>query len=101
MPDLSAHPECEVGAPVFERIAEDSADVVVLNFDPVEPDRRVLRASSSGPASSRKLEEEGAVPLPQDLSPAGLLDSFERELADRLEHPEALLRVADEALLDE
>ena len=85
---------------MLECVRKDGAEVVVLPVDPVVPDRRAP-GQQLGARQLRKLEEEGAVPLPQDLSPAGLLDSLERELADRLQHPEALLRVADEALLDE
>ncbi len=100
MPDLSADQQCDVGASVFERIAEYGADVVVLRFDPVVPDRRAP-GQQLGTCQLCKLEELGAVPLPQNIGAAGLLESLDRELADRLEHPEALLRVADEALVDE
>ena len=100
MPDRGADPKRDVGASVLECVPKDGAEVVVLRFDPVVPDRRAP-GQQLGACQLRKLEEEGAVPLPQDLSPAGLFDSLECELADRLQHPEALLCVADEALLDE
>ena len=100
MPDRSADTKREVGVAVLECRPEDGAEVVVLRFDPVVPDRR-CPGQQLGARQLRKLEEEGATPFPQDLSPAGLLDSLDRELTDRLQHPEALLCVADETLLDE
>ena len=39
--------------------------------------------------------------MPEVRGTSGLLQSFERELADRLQHPEALPRVAEKALVDQ
>ena len=72
----------------------------MLRFEAVEPDRRA-RAAQLGLRELRQLEEVRAAPTSQLLGSAGLLESLERELADRLQHPETLLRVADEALFDE
>jgi hypothetical protein len=41
----------------------------------------------------RELEEELGVLAPQLVRLPGVLESLERELADRLQHPEALVRV--------
>jgi len=39
--------------------------------------------------------------MPQVLGVVGFLESLERELADRLQHPEAAVREPDEALVDQ
>ena len=39
--------------------------------------------------------------MPEVLGAAALLESLERELADRLQHPEALAGPADQALVDQ
>jgi hypothetical protein len=85
---------------VLERVAKRGAHVVVLRFDPVEPDRRAP-GPQLGLRELRELEEELAVLAPQFVSLSGVLESLERELADRLQHPEAAVPEPDEALVDE
>ena len=62
IPDRAADPQCDLGASLLERVTEDGTDVVVLCFDPVEPDRRAP-GQQLGPRQLRKLEEVGAVPI--------------------------------------
>ena len=72
----------------------------MLRLEPVEPDSRAP-ANELGPRELPEREKVCAVPMPEFLGAAGFLKSLEPELADRLQHPEALLHVANEALVDE
>ncbi len=56
-PDGAAEPTCDVGASVFECVAERSTDVVVLRLEPVEPDRR---APGSAARASRAPRARGS-----------------------------------------
>src|SRR5205823_2369048 len=78
---------------------ERSAQVVVLRLQPAEPWFGITFQVRVRVLGKRKIVR-GIKPR-QLLRLARLLEPLERELADRLEHPEALLRVADEALLDQ
>src|SRR5204862_1505532 len=100
-PDRAAEPERDVGASVLERVAERGTDVVVLRFEPAEPNRGTGAAVQLGLRQLPELEEVGAVPMPETRGAAGFLESLERELADRLQHPETAVRGADEALVDQ
>src|SRR5207247_7679079 len=67
---------------------------------PAEPDR-LAPGSQVGLRELPELEEVRGVPLPQVLAATGSLESLVRELADRLQHPEAAVCEPDEALLDQ
>src|SRR5581483_9304481 len=49
----------------------------------------------------RECEEEGGLILADVLGLTRLLELLRRIVADRLQHPEATVRMADEALLDQ
>jgi hypothetical protein len=81
-----------------------SAEVVVVGREPVEP----VRLSWTGQLSRRlfgHFQEEPRVPLADLRFLAGFDESFEPELTDRLEHPEARLEAdfvtPDQAVLDQ
>ena len=95
-PDRAAEPKRGVGAPVLERVPERRTDVVVLRFEPVEPDRRAP-GQQLGLRQLCELEEELGVLAPQLVRLTRVLESLERELADRLQHPEAGVREPDQA----
>ena len=71
----------------------------MLHFEPVEPDRRApvpqLRLRELA-----ELEKVRGVPSPEILGATGISEPLECELADRLQHPEALVRMAQQALVD-
>src|SRR5262249_40606207 len=99
-PNRAGEPQRDVGASALERVAEHGADVVVLGLEPVEPDRRAP-ALQLGLRDLSEPEEVGGVPMPEVLGVAAFLQSLERELADRLQHPEPLSRVAEKAFVDQ
>src|SRR6266536_2737958 len=88
------------GTSVLERVAEHGTEVVVLGLQPVEPDGGA-RGAQLGLGELPELEEIRGAPAPDVLRVAALVEPLERELADRLQHPEAAVREADEALVDQ
>src|SRR6266542_1330207 len=79
---------------------EGGAEVVVVALEPIEP----LFRTHAEDARLRLLdqgEEVLRVSLPQLVRPARLLQPFECVIPDRLQQPEALVRVAEETLVDQ
>jgi hypothetical protein len=91
----------KLGLVGVERQRHDLADVRVLHVEPVE--RRRLRRPTLELASGLLGERQQPVEV-GEASGRGLsfgLELFQRELPDRLEHPEAFPGAAEKALLDQ
>ena len=66
------------------------AEVVVFGLEPVQPGS-LLSSGQMGLSFLRQAQEILGVPAPEGLSNFELLESLGGVLADRLQHPEALL----------
>ena len=99
-PDRSRQPKRSVGVRARQQMVERGAEVRVLGGEPVEPLASVpcvqLRA---GALAERHVP--GGVTVPERARVRELVEPFDRELADRLEHPVAVVAAAQEALVDQ
>src|SRR6266540_548065 len=80
-------------------MVESGAEVVVLALHAVEPLPGLLAEIRL--RLLREGQEVLRVAAPQLLGLARMLEPLDRILPDRLQHPKPLLRVAEEALVDE
>src|SRR5262249_43787091 len=83
---------------------EDGSQVVVLGLQPCQPPV-LLRRSELRLCLLGQPQEVGRMPSPEVLELPAHLELLERELADRLQHPEPwlplLLALAEQALVDQ
>ena len=82
-------------------MVEGRANVVIVKLELVEQFARLGAPVEARFRFFRERQEERPVAPPKDLGLPGVLQTLERVSPDRLEHPEALAGVADEALHDE
>src|SRR5438876_11551224 len=88
----------ELGITERLELVEGRAEIVVLSLEPVEPLLRI--------AAEFRIRLLGESDVVLDVAPAelisfaGRLELLDGVFTDRLQHPEALLTVAKEALVD-
>ena len=80
---------------------DGQTEVLELWIEPFEPGRLLGARPEMGLGFLRQAQEIVGVPLPEPLTVPLGVESLGGVLADRLQHPEALRRVPNQALVDE
>jgi hypothetical protein len=100
LPDESDEAKLELRLARSREVVQRGAEIGVFGAESLGR-YSLFPAVELGSCFLRECEKETGVPRPQLLLHARRAEPLERVLADRLQHPEALARVAEEALVDE